>query len=71
MLSTVIIVVRELDLLLELEHKYGFPKQFRPAIEDVLDYLQNVMKFCLRVVECQLYPPISLVDNTDSIFQDN
>ena len=36
-------IVQDLDLLLELEYKYGTPKQYRPAIEDVLDYLQNVI----------------------------
>ena len=36
-------VVWDLDILLELEYKYGTPKQYRPAIDDVLNYLQNVI----------------------------
>ena len=39
----IISLVRELDILLELEYKYGTPRRFRPAIEDVLNYLQNVI----------------------------
>ena len=34
--------VWELDDLLELEYECGTPKRFIPAIEDVLNYLQNV-----------------------------
>ena len=35
-------IVWDLYILLELEYKYGTPEQFTPAIEDVLNYLQNV-----------------------------
>ena len=34
--------VDELELLLELEYKYGTPTKFKPAIQDVLSYYENV-----------------------------
>ena len=63
----IISLVRELDILLELEYKYGTPRRFRPAIEDVLNYLQNV----ITAMACNynFYGLISL--NIDSIFQCN
>jgi hypothetical protein len=35
-------IEQDLDILLELEYKYGTPKRYRPAIKDVLSYLQKV-----------------------------
>ena len=58
-------IVWDLYILLELEYKYGTPEQFTPAIEDVLNYLQNVYWY-LPVVTIL---PWSLQFNTDSIFQ--
>ena len=34
--------VDQLGLLLELEYKYGTPSRFRPAFQDVLNYLESV-----------------------------
>ena len=34
--------VDQLGLLLELEYKYGTPATFRPAVQDVLYYLESV-----------------------------
>ena len=69
-----ITIVRELDILLQLEYKYGTPERFRPAIEDVLNYLQTVITATIisTITIGFDYPHFSSSDpDTDLIFQGN
>ena len=61
-------IVQDLDLLLQLEYEHGTPKRFTPAIEDVLNYLQNVIIYCYKIIIVTL---IFLCKNVNQILSDS